>query len=215
VAGPAAPAERLGIFGGTFDPVHVAHLVDACNARHQLGLDRVLVVVAGDPWQKQGRTVAPADARFDMVAAAIEGVDGLEASRLEIDRGGPTYTIDTVRALEAPGRDLFLIMGSDVAASIESWHRVDELRDSVTLAIIDREPDRFPDPPGWRVVRVITPRFELSSTDLRARIAAGEPVEFLLPLPAVRILQARRLYTRADADSTPSGPKSDSDDRGP
>jgi nicotinate-nucleotide adenylyltransferase len=197
----AGSTERVGIFGGTFDPVHVAHLVDACSARYQLHLDTVLVVVAGDPWQKQYRTLAPAEARFEMVVAAIEGVDGLEASRLEIDRPGPTYTIDTVRALEAQERELFLIMGSDVAASIDSWHRVDELRDAVTLAIIDREEQSLPDPEGWRVERVVTPRFELSSTELRRRIAAGEPVEFMMPIPAVRVVRKRRLYT---ADEIPS-----------
>ena len=91
--------ERLGILGGTFDPVHVAHLAAAAAARDQLGLDRVLVVVAGDPWQKRGRVCAPAEDRYEMVAAAIEGVAGLEASRIEIDRAGPTYTVDTVEGL--------------------------------------------------------------------------------------------------------------------
>jgi nicotinate-nucleotide adenylyltransferase len=187
--------ERIGIFGGTFDPVHVAHLVDAQNARHQLQLDRVLVVVAGDPWQKEGSVIAPAEARFEMVAAAIDGVEGLEASRLELDRSGPTYTIDTVEALARPGRELFLIVGSDVAASIDSWHRVDGLRTQVTLAIVDREEAQLPAPPGWRVERVVTPRFDLSSTELRRRIAAGEPVEYLIPTPAVRVLRAHGLYT--------------------
>ena len=190
-----ASVERIGIFGGTFDPVHVAHLVDACSARHQLRLDRVLVVVAGDPWQKHGRRLAPAEARYEMVAASIEGVDGLEASRLEIERAGPTYTIDTVRELERDGRELFLIMGSDVAISIDTWHRVDELRLAVTLAIVDRDELAIPDPSGWRVERVTTPRFELSSTDLRRRISAGEPVEFMMPLPAARIVRERGLYT--------------------
>jgi nicotinate-nucleotide adenylyltransferase len=193
--------ERIGLFGGTFDPVHVAHLVDAVNARHQLHLDRVLVVVAGDPWQKRGRTLAPAEARFAMVAAALEGVEGLEASRLEIDRDGPTYTIDSVEHLTRPGRELFLVMGSDVAAEIDTWHRADDLRRAATLAIVDRDPQALPAPDGWRVERVVTPRFELSSTDLRRRIAAGEPVEFLIPLPALRVLRERGLYTRPDAES--------------
>ena len=147
------PVERLGILGGTFDPVHVAHLAAAAAARDQLDLARVLVVVAGDPWQKRGRVGAPAEARFEMVAAAIDGVDRLEASRLEIDRPGPTYTIDTVEGLaQAPDRELFLIVGSDVAASLDTWHRADALRAAVTLAIVDRE-DVAPSipPPGWRL----------------------------------------------------------------
>ena len=190
----AEPHERIGILGGTFDPVHVGHLMDACAARHQLALDRVLVVVARDPWQKHGRVVAPAEQRFEMLAAAIDGAVGLEASRIELDRDGPTYTIDTVEQLSEPGRELVLVMGSDVARALDSWHRVDELRELVTLAIVDRDDAPMPDPEGWRVVRVGVPRMELSSTDLRRRVAAGEPIEFLVPMPAVRVLRAHGLY---------------------
>lgn len=186
--------ERIGILGGTFDPVHVGHLMDAAAARHQLGLDRVLVVVASDPWQKRDRVIAPAEIRFEMLVAALDGVDGLEASRIEIDRGGPTYTIETVEQLEAPGREIFLVVGSDVASGLASWHRVDELRARVTLAIVDRSPEPFPAPAGWRVVRVATPRLELSSTDLRRRVAAGEPIDFLVPTAAARVLRANGLY---------------------
>ena len=190
--------ERLGILGGTFDPVHVAHLAAASAARDQLELTRVLVVVAGDPWQKQGRVCAPSEARFEMVAASIEGVDGFEASRLEIDRSGPTYTIDTVEELQSddPSRELFLIVGSDVAASVGTWHRADDLRAAVTLAIVDREDVAPSTPPaGWHSVRVHMPRLDVSSTDLRRRLAAGESVDFLVPLPAARVLRARGLYT--------------------
>lgn len=189
--------ERLGVLGGTFDPVHVAHLAAAAAARDQLGLDRVLVVVAGDPWQKRGRVGADAEARFEMVTAAIDGVERLVASRLEIDRTGPTYTVDTVEALRAEAeRSLFLIVGSDVAASLDAWHRADDLRTNVTLAIVDRE-DIAPSvpPPGWDCMRVHMPRLDVSSTDLRRRIAAGESVEFLVPPPAARILRRRGLYT--------------------
>ena len=98
--GSERPRARIGIFGGTFDPVHVGHLVAATWAREELGLDRVLLVVANVPWQKAGtRTVTPAEDRFRMVQAAVGGVAGVEASRIEIDRGGPSYTIDTVREL--------------------------------------------------------------------------------------------------------------------
>jgi nicotinate-nucleotide adenylyltransferase len=190
--------ERLGLLGGTFDPVHVAHLAAAAAARDQLELSLVLIVVAGDPWQKRGRVGASAQARLEMVAAAIDGVSGLEVSRLEIDRAGPTYTIDTVETLRGddPDGEVFLIVGSDVAASIETWHRVDDLRSAVTLAIVDRE-DVAPStpPPGWKCERVHMPRLDVSSTDLRRRIAAGESVDFLVPPPAARVLRARGLYT--------------------
>jgi nicotinate-nucleotide adenylyltransferase len=188
--------ERLGIFGGTFDPVHVGHLAAACAARHQLRLDRVLLVVAADPWQKHGRVVAPAAARYAMVAAAIQDDAGLEASALEIDRSGPSYTIDTVEQLATSERELFVIVGSDVAASIGTWHRVDALREAATLAIVNREgceAGRAPD--GWRTAAVTMPRLDISSTDLRRRIAAGEPVDYLIPQGAVRVLRDHGLYT--------------------
>jgi nicotinate-nucleotide adenylyltransferase len=189
--------ERVGVFGGTFDPVHVAHLAAAVAARHQLGLARVLLVVAGDPWQKRGAVIAPADARLEMVEAAIERVEGLETSRLEIDRAGLTYTIDTIEQLRAPDRELFLIVGADVAAQLHTWHRADELRALVTLAIVGRGSDGAPGdhPAGWRCTHVDLPRLDVSSTDLRRRVGAGEPVEFLVPMPAVRVLRARGLYT--------------------
>jgi nicotinate-nucleotide adenylyltransferase len=188
--------ERLGILGGTFDPVHVGHLAAAAAARHALRLDRVLLVVAADPWQKRGTVVAPADARYEMVAAALEGADGLEPSRLELDRPGPTYTVDTVAALRADERELFLIVGADVAATLPTWHRVEELRTAVTLAVVDREGEPALQPPaGWRAERIALPGLDVSSTELRRRVAAGEPIEFLVPMPAVRVIRARDLYT--------------------
>src|SRR5689334_5743823 len=137
-------SERIGILGGTFDPVHVGHLMDAAAARHQLVLDRVLIVVAREPWQKRDRVVAPAEVRYDMLVAALDGSEGYEASRVELDRDGPTYTIDTVEQLVSPERELFLVVGSDVAAGLSTWHRVDDLRERVTLAIVDRDAEPFP-----------------------------------------------------------------------
>jgi nicotinate-nucleotide adenylyltransferase len=129
-----------------------------------------------------------------MLVAAIDGTEGLEASRIELERDGPTYTIDTVEQLTAPDRVLFLVLGSDVVAGLASWHRVDELRDLVTLAIVDRAATPCSPPDGWRVVRVRVPQLELTSTDLRRRVAAGEPVDFLVPTPAVRVLRKHGLY---------------------
>jgi nicotinate-nucleotide adenylyltransferase len=187
--------ERLGIMGGTFDPVHVAHVVAAAEARYQLRLDRVLFVVAGDPWQKHESVSAPADARYEMVTAALAGVEGFEPSRIEIDRAGPTYTIDTVNELRASDRELFLIVGRDVAQALESWKAVDELQSAVTLAIVDREGIHTDPPAGWNAASLTMPRLDVSSTDLRRRVAAGEPVDFLMPAGAVRVMRARALYT--------------------
>jgi nicotinate-nucleotide adenylyltransferase len=188
--------ERLGIFGGTFDPVHVGHLAAACAARYQLELDRVLMMVAPQPWQKEASVVAPPEVRYEMVEAAIDGCEGLEASRLELDRSGRTYTIDTMELLRADDRELFFIMGADTAAGLDTWNRADELKKCVTIAIVERDgvPSSAP-PDGWRVERVHMPRLDISSTDLRRRIGAGEPVEFLIPLPAVRVLHAHSPYT--------------------
>jgi nicotinate-nucleotide adenylyltransferase len=133
-------AERIGIFGGTFDPPHLGHLVAALWAREALELERVLFVVANDPWQKSGRVHASAEDRFAMTEAACRGVEGLEPSRIEIDRGGPSYTVDTVAELRRrwPRASLWLVVGSDVAASIATWHRAEALAGQVALAVVGR-----------------------------------------------------------------------------
>jgi nicotinate-nucleotide adenylyltransferase len=188
--------ERLGIFGGTFDPIHVGHLIAAGEARDQLDLDRVLLVVARDPWQKHGVVVAPAEDRFDMVDAAVADVRGLEASRLELQRDGPTYTIDTVHALEAPERDLFLVVGVDVAQGLDQWRRADELRRTVTVGVVTRGSEETVLPgTHWKNVEVSMPRVDVSSSFIRDRAARGEPVDFYVPPAAVRVIHERRLYT--------------------
>jgi nicotinate-nucleotide adenylyltransferase len=191
-------ALRTGILGGTFDPVHVGHLVAAVCVRHELDLDRVLLVVANEPWQKVGeREVTPAEDRFSVVASAVEGIAGVEASRLEIERGGPTYTADTVAQLATSiGGDLYLIVGGDLVGELGSWDRVQEVRDATTLVIVERGgvPEAS-DPPGWRVRRVAMPAIDLSSSELRARFADGRPVDFLIPAPAIRTIRRLGLYS--------------------
>ena len=196
--------KRLGLFGGTFDPVHIGHLVLASAAHHQLHLDRTLLVVAGEPWQKQGRVIAAAEDRFAMVADAVadypELAQQLEPSRVEIDRGGPTYTIDTVEHLADAQTDVFLILGSDVAARLDTWHRADDLRAAVTVAVVGRSPSEAASVPGgWRSVTVTMPHLEVSSTDLRSRLEAGEPIDVLVPPSVVRRIRTRGLYTARDA----------------
>ena len=197
-AGASRHRQRIGIFGGTFDPVHVGHLVAALEARQALELDRVLLVVAGDPWQKTDlRPVTPAEDRFAVVAATVEGIDGLEASRLEIDRSGPSYTADTVQQLAAahPGAELFLVVGDDVAAELSTWQRVEEVVGAVTLVIVQRGGvSPVPDPAGWAVRRVGIPALEISSSDLRERLASGRNVHFLVPEAAIRCILSRNLY---------------------
>lgn len=207
-----AVAERLGIFGGTFDPPHVGHLAAAVNARHDLGLDRVLLVVNDVPWQKVGsRVISPAEDRLAMVAAAVAGVDGLEASRIEIDAGGPSYTADTLATLlaEDPDRELFVVLGSDAAAGLRTWERYEEVRDRATVVVVDRPGnDPVPPLPGWRWEHLEVPLLEVSSTELRARAEEGRPLDFLVPSAVVACIEARGLYRRPpgstdDPRSTP------------
>ena len=193
-----APGLRIGILGGTFDPVHVGHLAAAVEVRAALGLDRMLFVVAAMPWQKVGlRAVTPAEDRFAVVAAAVADIDGLEASRLELDRGGPSYTADTVSELASrhPGAELFLVVGADVVPDLPTWERVAEVRDGVTLVVVARPgaPMRLP-PPPWKSRAVTIPALDVSSSDLRARVAAGRPIDALVPPSAVRQIRRLGLY---------------------
>jgi len=196
---------RIGVFGGTFDPIHVGHLVAAVNARHALGLDRVLFVVANEPWQKVGdRPVSPALDRLALVDAALGDVDGLEASRLEIDRGGPSYTIDTIEELRRlePTADLYLIVGADVIAGLATWERLDDVRRETTMVVVNRPgstpvlPGRDGRLAGWNAVAIEIPALEISSTDLRERAATGRPLDYLIPEGAVRMIKERGMYAR-------------------
>lgn len=187
--------ERIGIFGGTFDPPHVGHVMAAAEARHALGLDRLLVVVAGDPWQKSGRVVAAATDRLALARAAFAGLDSIEVSAIEVERAGPTFTIDTVEVLAAPDRDLFLIVGVDAAARLASWHRADDLATRVTVATIARAGDAVVELAGWEVVRVEAPRLDVSSSSIRGRIADGRPIDGQVPIEVCREIRARHLYT--------------------
>ena len=191
-------AVRIGIFGGTFDPIHTAHLEVAEAVRGRLGLDRMLLMVANQPWQKVGaRPITPAEDRFAMVEAAVAGWPGLEPSRMEIDRGGPSYTIDTVRQLlgEEPGAEVTVVVGSDVVGGLTTWKDEVGLRGVVTLAVVGRPGvDPVAPPPGWRTVQVPVAPFDVSSTELRRRLEAGLPVEGWVPEPVIRCIARRGLY---------------------
>ncbi len=185
------------MFGGTFDPPHVGHLVAAVNVRHALALDRVLLTVANVPWQKVGsRPLSSAADRLAMVAAAVADVDGLEASDLELARGGDSFTIDTVEHLlaEDPDRSVFVVVGQDAAVGMPTWERIDELRALTTLVVVERPGAPVGLPAGWSFSRVEVPRLEVSSTDLRARVRDGRPLDYLVPPATVACLLERGLY---------------------
>src|SRR5690606_31721909 len=130
--------QRIGVFGGTFDPPHVGHLVAAVNAGHEARLDRVLLVVANEPWQKVGdRAITPAADRLAMVEAAVAGVDRLEACDVEIVRGGPSYTVDTLVAIQDrhPDAELFLVLGSDAVAGLPTWEHTERLKELAAIIV--------------------------------------------------------------------------------
>jgi nicotinate-nucleotide adenylyltransferase len=192
-----ATPERVGVFGGTFDPVHVGHVVVAAEVRAQLGLDRVLLVVAGDPWQKRGKVVASARHRMELVEAAVDGIEGVDASAIEIERDGPSVTADTLEALARPDRELFLILGADAVINMATWRRLEETRELATVVVVERLGDAHAEPPGpgWQVQRVDIPRLDIASTELRHRLRHGRPVDGLVPPAVVRAIRAHGLYT--------------------
>ena len=188
---------RIGLFGGTFDPPHVGHLVTAVNVRHALALDLVLLMVANDPWQKSGaRPITPAADRLAMVQAAVAGIEGLEAGSEEMQRGGPSYTADTLATLRVKyaGARFFTIVGDDAAAHIDTWERVSEVVAMSSLVVIDRpgSPVTLSQDYEWRHVEV--PRLEVSSTDLRCRVTDGRPLDYLVPEAVIDIIRDRGLY---------------------
>lgn len=198
------PRRGVGLFGGTFDPPHVGHLVTAVNVRHALGLDRVVLMVANVPWQKQGtRAITPAGDRLAMVEAAVAGVEGLEAGRWEIDRGGPSFTADTLAGLaeQHPGQPLYTIVGDDAAAGLRTWERFEEVVRRSTMVVVDRPgaPTVLPDDVPW--VHVEVPRLEVSSTDLRQRVVDGRPLDYLVPDAVLEVIRRRGIYADTAARS--------------
>lgn len=196
--------ERLGVLGGTFDPPHAGHRALALAARGQLGLDRVLLVVAGDPWQKRGAVDAAAEDRVAMTEALAAEAEGLEVSRIEVDRGGPSYTADTLEQLARPERELVLIVGSDVAASLHTWHDPGRVRELATIAVAGR-PDGAPGPDevlgrlrgaGWACEEVQLEPVPVSSTGIREALGRGEaPDGGSLPPGVARVIEERGLYS--------------------
>lgn len=199
--------ERVGVLGGTFDPVHVGHLMVALEVRHRLALDTLLLVVANDPWQKSATTVvSPAADRLALVRAAADEINArvgtpvLEVSAVEIERGGASSTADTLEELSRtrPGVALFLLVGSDAAAGLSTWMRPEVVRDAATTVVVERGGREGGRPPvDWPHVVVDVPVMDVSSTDIRARFRDGRPVEALVPAAVVDEIRRRGLYEPA------------------
>ena len=189
---------RLGVMGGTFDPIHHGHLVAASEVQTRFGLDEVVFVPTGQPWQKDTREVSTAENRYLMTVVATASNPRFTVSRVDIDRPGPTYTIDTLRDLSAerPGAELFFITGADALAQILSWKDADELFDlahfvGVTLPGYVLSESGLP---ADRVTLQEVPAMAISSTDCRARVERAEPVWYLVPDGVVQYINKYRLY---------------------
>ena len=190
--------QRLGIFGGSFDPVHNAHVALARVALAELKLDELIWVPVGQPWQKK-RHLTPAADREAMVRLAIEGEPRFVLSRIELERNGPSYTIDTVRALKAerPDAQWYLVIGQDQYAGFHTWHGWQELLGLVTLAIADRpDANHSVDPQvlAHAHAAVTLPKMDVSSTDIRERVTGGEGIVDLVPPAVARYIARHHLY---------------------
>lgn len=190
---------RLGLLGGTFDPPHVGHLAAALAVASELDLDRVDFLPANDPWQKTagGRVVSPAGVRLEMARALVEGHPSLGIDDREIRRGGPTYTVDTLREIrrEHPGTDVHLIIGSDTARQFQTWKDHEEVARLSTLVVVNRPDTPAERPSGAdRVVFVSMDEVAVSSSAVRAAVSAGTDVSAMVTPAVARIISAHGLY---------------------
>ena len=192
---------RVGVMGGTFDPIHHGHLVAASEVQAWFDLDEVVFVPTGDPWQKSDRVVSPAEHRYLMTVIATAANPRFTVSRVDIDRSGPTYTRDTLRDLRAamPDAELFFITGADALAQIISWRSSEELFDLAHFIGCTRPGHTLSDTglPVGGVSLVEVPALAISSTDCRMRVAKGEPIWYLVPDGVVRYIHKRALYASA------------------
>ena len=197
---------RLGVFGGTFDPVHIGHLIITEQVLDQGLVDRVLFVPAGEPWLKSGRQIAPAEHRLAMVTLAVEGNTRFEVSEIEVRRPGPTYTVDTLEQLAADpeyGHDLYLILGADTVADLDRWRTPGRLFDLATIIIVSRagapEFDRasiepFGDAAADKMIFVDAPAIGISGTEIRKRVAESRSVRYLVPAEIEHYIDEHGLY---------------------
>jgi nicotinate-nucleotide adenylyltransferase len=191
---------RLGIMGGTFDPIHHGHLVAASEVQARFELDEVVFVPTGIPWQKDDREVSPAEDRYLMTVIATASNPRFSTSRVDIERQAPTLTVDTLTDLriQFPDDEMFFITGADALAQILSWKRVDELFALAHLVGVTRpgfhlDGEHLPD---QAVSLIEVPAMAISSTDCRQRVKRGQPVWYLVPDGVVQYISKRGLYRR-------------------
>lgn len=194
----------MGVLGGTFDPVHLGHLIIAQEASYRLGLERVLFLPAGQPWLKEGRPITPAHHRLEMLRRAIAGDPAFALSTLEVERPGPSYTVDTLPLLKREARgELYFILGLDSLADLPRWHQPERLirlcrlvgmprpgYSSLDLAALERAIPGV----GERVVLLPDPEIGISATEIRGRVARGQPIRYLVPEAVEGYIREQGLY---------------------
>ena len=187
---------RLGVYGGSFDPPHVGHLLAAGDALELLALDRVVWVPTAVQPLKAGAPAAPAPARLEMVDAAVGGDARFEVSSIEIDRGGLSYTVDTLAALAAaePAAERVLLIGTDSLATYARWRDPDRIMELAQVAVLQRATDAAPAPLPAGMRAVTTRRVDVSSTEVRERVRAGKPIRGFVPDGVARIIERAGLY---------------------
>lgn len=217
--GAAPPGtRRLGILGGTFDPPHLGHLAVAEEARDVLDLERVLFIPAGRPWQKADRAVTPAELRLAMVERAIAGNPAFAIDRREVDRPGPTYTVDTLAELaaeEPPGTELWLVLAAEALAGLATWREPGRVLELARVCAVPRGPEldaaasaaglvaAFP-AAADRIVVLDRPRLAISSTEIRERVAAGRSIRYLVPDAVAELVARYALYRPVGAAAAPA-----------
>ena len=198
-AGTEPGGPRIGVLGGTFDPVHNGHLVAASEVGHVLGLDEVIFVPTGQPWQKGDRQLAPAEDRYLMTVIATAADSLLSVSRVDIDRPGETYSVDTLRDLRAergPAAEFFFIVGADALTGMPGWKYFDELVAMTHFVGCTRPGHRLPDIGLGedRLTLIEIPALEISSTACRDRLGSGQPIRYLVPDGVIQYIAKRGLY---------------------
>jgi nicotinate-nucleotide adenylyltransferase len=199
---------RLGLLGGTFDPIHTGHLLIAESARHALSLDQIIFIPAGDPPHK-GETVTPAEHRYAMVLLATGTNPTFTVSRREIERSGPSYSLTTIREFRAEAgseSELFFVVGADTLRDIRTWYRWEEVLRECRFLVVARpgvpftvEQSGLPQALRRQVDLVISPGLEISSTEIRDRVREGKPIRYLVPEPVEQYIVKHGLYRSAPA----------------
>ena len=196
-----AASTRIGVMGGTFDPIHHGHLVAASEVAHQFDLDEVVFVPTGQPWQKSDVKVSAAEDRYLMAVIATASNPRFWVSRVDVERDGPTYTIDTLRDLRAklPDAELFFITGADALGQILSWHSVDEMFELAHFIGCTRPGHRLDAShlPSGAVTLLEVPALAISSSEVRTRVASGQPAWYLVPDGVVQYITKRHLCNGA------------------